>query len=72
MDTSAQVFSLHGILPASTSLAFDPLARIALLLYLDPGAPALVLRAVALPPSAAGILLALLHAYPDPCPYRGG
>lgn len=52
-------------LPEGTQLAFDPGTHVALLL--DAGAP---LRAAVLSGQAAGLLLALLDAYPDHCTHR--
>jgi hypothetical protein len=66
----AQMFALEGVLPECLRLVVDPCSHVALLLYLEAGAPVFVLHAVRLTPSAADLLLALLQAYPASCTYR--
>ena len=66
----AHLYALDPILPACTRLVVDPSSHVALLLYVDAEVPLCVLHAVRLTPSASDLLLALLQAYPDHCPYR--
>lgn len=67
---AAQVFALTEILPEQTQIVLDVQARLALLLKLDEGKTAPLVRSFQLTPSAARVFLALLEAYPQHCPYQ--
>jgi DNA-binding response OmpR family regulator len=67
---AAQVFALPEILPAHTRIVLDVQARLTLLLTLNEGEAAPLVRSFQLTPSATRVFLALLQAYPQHCPYQ--
>ncbi len=67
---AAQVFALSEILSEQTQIVLDVQARLAVLLKLDGGKTAPLVRSFQLTPSAARVFLALLEAYPQHCPYQ--
>ena len=62
--------SLPGLLPENHRLALNPAKRIVILLYDEPGGEARSVREQIFTPSAMRILIPLLQAYPNYCPYE--
>jgi hypothetical protein len=62
--------SLPGLLPENHTLVLNPAKRIVVLLHDEPGGGARSVKEQLFTPSAMRILIPLLQAYPNYCPYE--
>ena len=62
--------ALPGLLPANHTLVVNPAKRIVILLYDEPGGEARSVKEQNFSPSGIHVLIPLLQAYPNYCPYE--